>query len=107
LPLNLLSTLMRYEVGAHQGVVLTSEKARTELPVRRRFGAGDQRLVAGRHGDTSTPPAAGKQKPQQRLKEAGDTVTHVVSSLSSLMTTPPDRSHGRGGIALCSDPLTG
>lgn len=63
LPPGFLPTPVRYEIGADQGIVLASEKARTELSVRRRFGASDRRLMAGRHSDAATPSASGKQKP--------------------------------------------
>ncbi|MFE7072815.1 hypothetical protein ACFU96_22295 [Streptomyces sp. NPDC057620] len=106
-----LSLLVFHEVGADHHVVLAAQGATAGAvgggALRARDGAVPP-APPGSHLDhrQSVSPSARKKQSQQRLDEPADTVLHVVDFLSWLMTTPPDRSLGRGGIAVCSELVT-
>jgi hypothetical protein len=99
LPPRLLAPLMGDEVGADDLVVLPAQRAGTNTAGRLTRGIQEGGTSVRRSGDggrATAAPRAGEQQPQQRLEEAGDSVTRVVNSVGCRPK----------GIALRSAPLT-
>ncbi|MFE0204782.1 hypothetical protein [Streptomyces sp. NPDC058985] len=72
----LLSTFMRYEVGAYEAVVLAAEGTCAELAGGRALGGRRREVVAAPCAEPTTSRTRGDQA-EQRFEEASDEAEHV------------------------------
>lgn len=105
LPTRRLATLVGDEVRPDEGVVLAAQGLAPGTgpgarPRPRGRGGGTAAVrPATRRAGTTPMPGPRQQKPQQRLENTGERVTHIVNF-------PGFSRHGAICLAFCSDPFT-